>query len=75
MKGKFKIDIKMIKRGVGLFLLVALLTVFAVVIIQSFNPNHVYSQSIAPNVLIPDGSYKDFLKLRQGFACGRIGRL
>ena len=41
MKGKFKIDIKMIKRGVGLFLLVALLTVFAVVIIQSFNPNHV----------------------------------
>lgn len=66
MKGKFKIDIKMIKRGVGLFLLVALLTVFAVVIIQSFNPNHAYSQSIAPNVLIPDGSYKDFLKLRQG---------
>lgn len=74
MKGKFKIDIKMIKRGVG-FSLVALLTVFAVVIIQSFNPNHVYSQSIAPNVLIPDGSYKDFLKLRQRVACGRIGRL
>jgi ABC-type glycerol-3-phosphate transport system substrate-binding protein len=66
MKGKLKIDVKMVRKGIGIFLLTALLTVFVVVIVQSFRPNHTYSQSIAPSVLIPDGSYKDFLKIKQG---------
>ncbi|MDD4077107.1 MAG: extracellular solute-binding protein [Bacilli bacterium] len=66
MKRKFNFNIKMIKKGLWLFLLTLLLTAFTVVVVQSFNPNHISSKSMAPSVLIPDGSYKNFLKMKQG---------
>ena len=66
MKRKLKYNPKMVRKGLLIFILVLLLTFFTTVVVQSFNPNHTFSKSLEPSVLIPDGSYKDYLKIKQG---------
>ena len=62
MKLKFKFDYRIVKRAILIILLTALVTVFTVSIVNSFNPNHVLSKSHAPEIMIPSGSYENFLK-------------
>ncbi len=66
MARKIQIQPKVLKRAILLLLIVIFLTFFTTVVVQSYSPNHVLSQSQAPEVLIPAGDYENFLKLKQG---------
>jgi hypothetical protein len=63
MKRKFKFDAKMVKKSLLWCLLIAIIVSFVAIVVQSYNPNHTFSKSGAPEVLIPSGNYEDFLKI------------
>lgn len=60
---KFKLKLKKALLMLLIFLLAAVLVTS---IVQSFNPYHVTSKSHTPEISIPQGSYEDFLKIKQG---------
>lgn len=62
MGRKFNPSAKVIKKSIWITLLVIILVVFIGVIVQSFNPDHVFSNSGTPELLIPSGDYETYLK-------------
>lgn len=69
MKRKIKITSKMLKRTFLWALLIALVTIFSVVVVKSFGSGHIYSNSSIPESVDALGDYKRYLD-ENGYVTG-----